>query len=291
VGDVVLLEQGNRVPADCLLIEEMDMLVDEKMFFPKQKEFSVKQCSNGENHFDNPDPTLLQGSMIMAGSGKAVVLAVGDKTLRETEMEKDSLKIGEEQTPMMLKLEQLGKVLTRYAYIATALTFCLFSIFWLLHIFAGSMEFISNESLLAVFDNIQIAIALLIVCVPEGLPLAVSMAMAFSTDKLKDDNLLLKNLECLEISGSLLDIMTGKTSTLTTGDMRVDKFYAGSGFHNISNLEINVDLFQTIQQGIILNSDARMEMSDETHQYVPEGGSVEVALMKFLIDNNLAVQE
>ena len=59
VGDVVLLEQGNRVPADCLLIEEMDMQVDEKMFFPNKREFSVKQCSNGENHLENPDPILL----------------------------------------------------------------------------------------------------------------------------------------------------------------------------------------------------------------------------------------
>lgn len=71
----------------------------------------------------------------------------------------------------------------------------------------------------------------MIVCVPEGLPLAVSMSMAFSIDKLIQDNLLIKNLEALEISGYVLDIMTGKTATLTTGEMRVDKIWAGQTMH------------------------------------------------------------
>lgn len=59
VGDIVLLQQGDRVPADCMLIQEMDMQVDETEFYPERKEWATKQCSNGENHYDNPDAFLL----------------------------------------------------------------------------------------------------------------------------------------------------------------------------------------------------------------------------------------
>ena len=115
--------------------------------------------------------------------------------------------------------------------------------------------------------------------------------MAFSIDKLIYDNLLIKNLEALEISGYVLDIMTGKTATLTTGDMRVDKFCAGQTMHQIDALQINFELFSFIQQVIILNSDARMEMDDKEHKYVPCGSPVEVALLKFLTSNNQSVQD
>lgn len=87
VGDVLLLEAGDRVPADCLLIEEMDMHVDQTSVYKGQESASMaeKQCSkdNGANHIQNPDPCLLSGSLIRTGCGKAVVCAVGKCTLRE----------------------------------------------------------------------------------------------------------------------------------------------------------------------------------------------------------------
>ena len=86
----------------------------------------------------------------------------------------------------------------------------------------GGAELISSQTLFILIENIQTTIALLIVCVPEGLPLAVSMSMAFSIDRLIEDNLLIKELNSLETSGSVLDILTGKTSTLTQGELRVD---------------------------------------------------------------------
>jgi P-type E1-E2 ATPase len=71
-------------------------------------------------------------------------------------------------------------------------------------------------------SNLQTTIAIIIVCVPEGLPLVISISMAFSIDNLIRDQLLIKKMKALEISGSVIDIMTGKTCTLTTGDMEVE---------------------------------------------------------------------
>lgn len=94
VGDVILLNQGDRVPADCLLIKEMDMKVDQKQFFPdvRGSEMVEKQCSYLNPNIDaekHPDPILLQDSIVMTGSGKAVILAVGSHTLKELEIAQD----------------------------------------------------------------------------------------------------------------------------------------------------------------------------------------------------------
>lgn len=94
VGDVVIYDQGDRVPADCVLIEEMDMKVDQRFYYPDQdgSEMVVKQCSYGDVETDiaeNPDNVLLQDSIIMSGSGKAVIIAVGKHTLKEKEIQED----------------------------------------------------------------------------------------------------------------------------------------------------------------------------------------------------------
>lgn len=94
VGDIVLLSEGDRVPADCLLIEEMDMFVDQKQIFPAEEgaEMKEKQCSNLDIEMDkvsNPDPILYQDSIVMRGQGKAVVLAVGKHTLKEREISEE----------------------------------------------------------------------------------------------------------------------------------------------------------------------------------------------------------
>ena len=129
----------------------------------------------------------------------------------------------------MAKLETLGAIIGKWAYIMSALAFVLFTIFWLCNIIFSEDEVLaSNASLMKLIKNLIIALVLLIVCVPEGLPLAISMAVAFSTKNLKDEMLLIKNTEALEISGTLVDIMTGKTATLTEGDMRVGSLYIGN---------------------------------------------------------------
>ena len=100
VGDIVLLNQGDRVPADCLLIEEMDMKVDQQQFFAEESletgeraDMADKQCSYDDEEKDkdhNPDPILLQDSIVMRGYGKAVVLAVGKHSLKEKEIAGDA---------------------------------------------------------------------------------------------------------------------------------------------------------------------------------------------------------
>jgi len=136
---------------------------------------------------------------------------------------------------------------------------------------------------------VEVGVALLMVCIPEGMPLAISMAGAFSVDYLKSEQLLIKNLEALESAGQLIDIMTGKTATLTTGDMRVNYLHCLGGDHEVRQPQINSQVLDILQNCLILNSDARMQMIH--NKYEPAGSPVEVGLMKMLIEHDLPVQE
>lgn len=145
VGDIVLLGEGDRVPADCMLIAEMDMKVDQKQFFPDQQgsEMAPKQCSYLDADRDityNPDNILLQDSIVMSGSGKAVVLAVGKHTLKEKDIQaeldsdKNALQIEKTQTPFQAKLETLAEIVGVYAKFITVISLILFAVVWLLHV-------------------------------------------------------------------------------------------------------------------------------------------------------------
>ena len=164
----------------------------------------------------------------------------------------------------MKKLATLGDIVKKWAYGLAALTFVLFTLNWFLSvIFSGGMDLVSNESAMRIVENLQIAVVLLIVCVPEGMPLAISLAVAFSTDSLKNEFLLIKNMESLEVCGTLIDVMTGKTATLTEGDMRVGSLYIGNNMADTSNLELNHELNKAFQNCIILNTEGLMEMDDD----------------------------
>ena len=301
VGDIVDLDQGDRVPADCLLIEEMDMHVDQKQFYQHidDSENAAKQCSYCDAEKDkveNPDPILLQDSIVMTGTCKAVVLAVGKHTLKEKEIAGDmkndqyALQIEKTLTPFQTKLEILAGIVGAYAYTLTIIALILFGIVWLIWVMAkDGAKLVDADSITRAIDLASTAIALLIVCIPEGMPLVISMAMAFSVDKLKEEHLLIKNLDALETSGQLSNIITGKTATLTTGDMEVAKINIDNTTYDSENFNCNLEVQNFLWDCIIMNCDAHMQMKGI--EYQPIGSPVEVGLLKLLLNNNVNVQD
>lgn len=167
----------------------------------------------------------------------------------------------------------------------------LFTLYWFLNVSVSTTDFISLEALLALIQNFQICLAILIVSVPEGMPLAISMALAFSFEKLTRDNLHISSNEALETAGSLTDICTGKTSTLTQGVLRVAELHLGGSPQAVINPSINLELFKFLADLVTLNTEASLEMDDNSHLYVPRGSALEVALINFLIENQFAVQD
>ena len=170
------------------------------------------------------------------------------------------------------------------------------TVFLVFDIMFTSAEILSFSTLLTVLRYFSVGVAIVIVAVPEGLPLAVSISMAFSVDVMKKDKLLVKSLEAPENLGYTREICTGKTATLTKNDMTVNRFYTvGRLFENrddalrTSGLEDKV--IDIIRDCIVLNCDARIEMSVDDARYAPEGNGTEVGMLRFLQQNNYEVQE
>ena len=296
VGDIILIETGMRVPADCLLIEGQDITCDETIYNEGRPMVNAKQVSKGEEHHrENPDCFLLANSLVMTGSGRAVVCAVGKHTRFSSEFPTEQLGDDDSLTPLQERLEKLAGYIGKFGYLAGFLIFITMSIFLIFQIMFTDEELLSFSTALTLLRYFSIGVSIVIVAVPEGLPLAVSISMAFSVDVMKKDNLLVKKVEAPETLGYIREICTGKTATLTKNDMSVNQFYtAGRTFVNRerglvdSGLpEIVIDL---VKDCIILNCDARIEMSEDA-KYSPEGNGTEVGMLKFLQENDIEVQD
>jgi len=150
-------------------------------------------------------------------------------------------------------------------------------------------KLIEGPSITRAIDLASTAIALLIVCIPEGMPLVISRAMAFSVDTLKQEHLLIKRLGALETAGQLSEILTGKTATLTTGDMTVERINMVDTTFLADQISCNLEMQNMLWDCTILNTDAHMQMSGT--EYKPTGSPVEVGILNLLLQSGVPVQE
>ena len=315
VGDVIDVQQGDRIPADCVLVEETNISVDQSMYNPKhiseEKEMSHKasdpDSEEPDNHKEHPDPFLLSSSMVMTGSGRALVCAVGKNTRLARSRQPQDLQIKEQQTFLEEKLEVLASSITSYAMAATiGVVVFQFVYYLILVLLSGDHSLFSTDTLLRLAKIVIIAACILIVAIPEGLPLAVSIAMALSISKLKNHEILIKNLDSVLTSAMLHDICIGKTGTITRGKMHVAKMQfcdmsqvydnppveeEPDFFQSSLELEIQPELKTIVKEAIICNTDVRMEPNDKDMTFEPFGQPLEVALIKFLMHNKEDVQQ
>lgn len=139
-------------------------------------------------------------------------------------------------------------------------------------------------------------VTIIIVAVPEGLPLTITISLAYSVTRMKDDGLLIKNLNSPEVNARINQIIIGKTGTLTKGDnLKVKQFYVQSKtiqskrVDTLFNTKLNEGVIEKIQDSFLFNTEARIEMTDQA-RFAPVGNATEVALIKFLQDADIPVQ-
>jgi Ca2+-transporting ATPase len=140
---------------------------------------------------------------------------------------------------------------------------------------------ISSETALNIINASLLAVAIVITAVPEGLPLAVSICAVFSTDKLKEEKLLIKKLSALEQAGKVTDILTAKTGTLTTSKLTVEKFWCNEDL-SVTAAPIMGNVLEKIQDCIVKNSDAYTDVYDKKKEYFTNGSPVDVCMMEYL---------
>jgi magnesium-transporting ATPase (P-type) len=157
-------------------------------------------------------------------------------------------------------------------------------------------DLLSGETLMRLLDFFTTALSIIIVAVPEGLPLAVSISLAYSIDTMKKDNLLVKNMEACETMGTVNNICTGKTATLTKNDMTVSAIYTARQSlpvdqkFNFKKTTIPQTVVDILRDCIIYNCESRVEMNEDA-KYVAVGNGTEVGLLRFLQANKFEIQD
>ncbi|KAJ1287029.1 hypothetical protein BS78_03G399100 [Paspalum vaginatum] len=224
VGDIVHLSIGDQVPADGLYIDGYSFLVDESSL-------------SGESepvHLSNANPFLLGGTKVQDGSARMLVTAVGMRTEWGNLMETLS-QGGEDETPLQVKLNGVATIIGKIGLAFAVLTFTVLMARFLVgkaHAPGGLLRWRGADAL-SVLNFFAIAVTIIVVAVPEGLPLAVTLSLAFAMKKLMEERALVRHLSACETMGSASCICTDKTGTLTTNHMVVEKVWASGAAQTV----------------------------------------------------------
>ena len=278
VGDVVIINTGAEVPADGELLECVSLNVDESTLTGEP----MCHKSVDEKDFD-PDATyptnhVLKGTKVMEGHGIFRVTAVGDKTengkVFVAAQIDDSVK-----TPLNEQLDGLSDLITKLSYGFAALVV----IGRLLIYFLGdnSMEWAHITAY--VLQTLMIAVTLIVVAVPEGLPMAVTLSLAYSMRRMLKTNNLVRKMHACETMGATTVICTDKTGTLTQNQMSVEE----AKFYGLANQALGTDeTSRLIKEGIALNSTASLDLSNPDKPVVL-GNPTEGALVLWRRNNGI----
>lgn len=234
VGDLITLQTGDVVPADCIMVEGQ-CEADESSMTGESDAIKVLPLDDiWENYRENgseeasADCMLISGSRLLSGLGKAVVTAVGENSIHGKTMM--SLKGDPESTPLQERLNELSDSISVYGCLAAMILFAVLFIRFLMNIRkGGKYEDLTPAQRGTKFMNIFItAVTIIVVAVPEGLPLAVTLALAFATTRMTKDGNLVRVLSACETMGSATAVCSDKTGTLTENIMTVVKGFLGS---------------------------------------------------------------
>lgn len=226
VGDIVLLEPGDIIPVDGIFIEGHNLKCDESSatgesdLLRKSAASEVYASMSTSDNAKKMDPFILSGSKVNEGVGRFVTTAVGvHSTFGKTMM---SLRDEGEVTPLQAKLNVLAEYIAKLGGAAALLYFIVAFIEFLVRITRGSSRDLPAAEKGQEFLNIFIiAVSVIVVAVPEGLPLAVTLALAFATTRMLKDNNLVRLLRSCETMGNATTVCSDKTGTLTQNVMTV----------------------------------------------------------------------
>ena len=268
VGDVVRLNTGSEVPADGVLLQAISLNIDESSLTGEP----ICHKSTHEADFDKdatfPTNYVLRGTKVMEGHGLFRVEKIGDNTENGKVFVASQID-NSVKTPLTEQLERLGKLITWASYTIAALI-----------LIARIIMFFSNFSfdwvhfLQYLLDSIMICVTLIVVAVPEGLPMAVTLSLAYSMRRMLKTNNLVRKMHACETMGATTIICTDKTGTLTQNQMRVSEMAIDRETEEHRALA---------REAIAVNSTASLDFTD-THHPTALGNPTEGALLLWLND-------
>ena len=244
VGDVVLIEVGDEVPADGKLITVTDLQINESALTGEPiAEKTLQETGDGAY----PPNVVLRSTMVMNGRGEFVVTAVGDAT----EIGKVAQKSTEQtavQTPLYVQLDKLAKMISKVGSVVSVAAFVIFLVHDILTnpAWGGKDYFYMAEIVLNYF---MMAVTLIVMAVPEGLPMAVTLSLALNMRRMLKSNNLVRKLHACETMGAVTVICTDKTGTLTQNKMQVDSLERKNGDEALLDAAIALNSTAELNEG------------------------------------------
>ena len=301
VGDIIKLRIGDIINVDGFVFGDAKVGMDESPvtgeseIMWKVNNFEVK----GQRY---TCPFVFSGSQVVDGFGNMVVAAVGDRTfegqnkqlINSAGKKKEEGEDGEEDdadlTPLKKQLNNLANMVGNLGYISAILIgISLFLKESIINLLYGG-SFLSQYTLDILVNAFIIGVTVIVVAIPEGLPMAVTIAFAFSVDKMKKEHNLVKHLDKSEAMGNVNNVCTDKTGTLTLGVMRIAAFFIEDEDIRLNRVKVQDEKLRDLIWNCIFKNITCVETVNEKGEKVLNGDMTEKALFTYLKENNYPLE-
>ncbi|MCI9420019.1 MAG: calcium-translocating P-type ATPase, PMCA-type [Eubacterium sp.] len=294
VGDKVLLQSGDKIPADGILVSG-SLRVDNSALNGEAEECKKTEASEGvelpeeitgDTFVDRH--SLFRGAVVFDGEGVLDVRRVGLKTMMgkmAEEMQED-----EPDSPLKVKLSKLAKQISTFGYIGAIAIAFLYFVYFIVQAGGFSAYFAigPQEIIKDVVEAVSLAVVIIVCAVPEGLPLMISLVLMQNTSKMLDHNVLVRKAEGIETAGSLNILFSDKTGTITKGRLEVVDFFTADGASIVlPELDKHVKVKKLLNFAIGKNTQS---MFGSEHQVIG-GNATDQALMKFIGESTFRALE
>ncbi|KAL5712430.1 P-type Ca(2+) transporter [Ranunculus cassubicifolius] len=282
VGDIVYLYIGDQIPADGLCYHSQSLQIDESSMTGESEQVDVD---------DQKHPFLLSGTKVVDGYGRMLVTSVGRNT-DWGEMMSTISRDNDEQTPLQSRLEVLASSIGKVGLSVAVVVLVVL----LARYFTGNTkdengntEYNGSKTkfdsiMNSVVRLVSVAVTIVVVAIPEGLPLAVTVTLAYSMKRMMADNAMVRKLSACETMGSATTICTGKTGTLTLNQMKVTKFWLGlESIKGGSASTIPTAVLQLIHQGVGLNTSGSVYRATTEAEPEITGSQTEKAILSWAV--------
>ena len=273
IGDVVLLEQGEEVPADGFLLEAVSLQINESSLTGEPLIYKFIEESFFDQEATYPSNRVLRGTMVLDGHGAFVVDKIGDDTEIGRVAQLTNVD-SEVTTPLKQQLTKLAKFIGKIGFAIAAAVFIIFTardLYYFLQVESVDSwpQFLKVAEI--VLKYFMISVTLLVVAVPEGLPMSVTLSLALNMKRMLRTNNLVRKMHACETMGAITTICTDKTGTLTQNKMTVASIYVQNEDEKIRAL---------LEENMALNSTAYL--SEENGKIEGIGNPTEIALLNWL---------
>ncbi len=291
VGDIILVETGDEIPADAVLVEAVNLQIDESSLTGEPLTSKSVTDAQGQQAADAasqhsslntqhsseayPKNVILRSTMVMNGHGTAIVTRVGDST-EIGKVATEATEATQTKTPLNIQLGKLAKLISK---VGTGVSIAAFVIFLGHDILSNSLWHTNNylAMLQVVLNYFMMAVTLIVMAVPEGLPMAVTLALALNMRRMLKFNNLVRKLHASETMGAVTVICTDKTGTLTQNRMTVHDIQLVEGDRLVKAEEASGATKDGFAEAVAANTTAELDENN-----APIGNPTEGALLMWL---------